>query len=443
MRRMSAVILAALCTAVLGAPSLAQVRKPAPSAPTPVPKSAPLFTTPLSPQELAGKQAVLETTAGRIVIDLLADKAPNHVGYFIKLAKEGAYDGTTFHRLIKHGIIQGGDPLSKDAARAAEYGTGGLKVLAFEPGAGSHGRGAVSSVLVPSNRDSAGAQFFICVTPQAALDGQYTVFGQIVEGIGAVTQISEAPVDANGRATERIVIRSVTIRDAPPASVDAFSTETVAELTQYRAVLETGLGAITIEFFPEKAPNHVRNFLRLASAGVYDRMTFHRVVPGFMVQTGFLGSKQVVMDDGQQKLVRNLQPEFNDVAHDKGIVSMARLEDPASANTSFFIVTARTPAIDGQYTAFGRVVDGMRVVDAIEQAPREGEAPTPRIELVRVRIEKREQAQCGPWGPASAYARSAPARPAGALSAYARSAPARPRRSSKSVVGAAAVSRTR
>ena len=391
MRRMSAVIMTLIWAAGLSTPSLAQVKKPVPAqgGQKPASKPAPLFTTPLSPLELAGKQAVLETTAGRIVIDLLADKAPNHVGYFIKLAREGAYDGTTFHRLIRHGIIQGGDPLSKDPARASEYGTGGLRVLAFEPGAGAHGRGAVSSVLVPGNRDSAGAQFFICVTPQAALDGQYTVFGQVVEGIGVVTQISEAPVDANGRATDRIVITSVTIRDAPPAGVEPFSSETAAELARYRAILETSLGTITIEFLPDKAPNHVRNFLRLASAGVYDRMTFHRVVPGFMVQTGFLGSKQVAMDDGQQTLVHNLPPEFNDVPHDAGIVSMARLEDPASANTSFFIVTARTPAIDGKYTVFGRVVDGMSVVDAIEKAPREGEAPTPRIDLVRVRIERK------------------------------------------------------
>ena len=387
MRRTSAVVLAVFCAAALSAPARAQVKKPS-QAPAP-PKPAPLFTTTLPPHDLTGKQAVLDTTAGRIVIDLLAEKAPNHVGYFIKLTTEGAYDGTTFHRLIKHGIIQGGDPLSKDPARVGEYGTGGLKMLAFEPGAGSHVRGAVSSVLVPGNRDSAGAQFFICVTPQAALDGQYTVFGQVVEGIGVVTRISEAPVDASGRAAERIVIRSVTIRDAPPAGVEGFTAETPAELAQYRAILETSLGNITIEFMPDKAPNHVRNFLRLASAGVYDRMAFHRVVPGFMIQTGFLGSKQILMDDAQQKLVRNLQPEFNDTPHDRGIVSMARLDDPASANTSFFIVTAPTPAIDGTYTVFGRVVDGMSVVEAIEQAPREGEAPTPRIDLVRVRVEKR------------------------------------------------------
>ena len=375
-----------LIFAALGvAPAAGQAKpvKPAPAAPQA------LFTTALTNEQLSGKQAVIETTSGRIVIDLLPEKAPNHVGYFIKLAQEGAYNGTTFHRLIKHGIVQGGDPLSKDPARSAQYGTGGLKALAFEPGAGSHVRGAVSSVLVPGNRDSAGAQFFICVTPQPALDGQFTVFGHVVEGIGIVTKISEAPVDGAGKATERIEMTSVTIRDAPPAGAVPFSADSPAELAAYRAVLETSLGNITVEFLPDKAPNHVRNFLRLAAAGVYDRTAFHRVVPGFMVQTGYLGSKQLVMDEAQQQLVGTLQPEFNDTIHDKGIVSMARGEDPASASTSFFIVTARVPSLDGTYTAFGRVIDGMSVVEAIEQVPRDGDAPTTRVELLRVRVDKR------------------------------------------------------
>jgi peptidyl-prolyl cis-trans isomerase B (cyclophilin B) len=376
------ILVSMLVFAVVTARPSAGQAKPAKPAPAPLA----LFTTPLTLEQLSGKQAVIETTAGRIVIDLLPEKAANHVGYFIKLAQEGAYNGTTFHRLIRHGIIQGGDPLSKEPSKAAQYGTGGLKMLAFEPGAGSHVRGAVASVLVPGNRDSAGAQFFICVTPQAALDGQFTVFGRVVEGIGIVTKISEAPVDGAGRATERIEMTSVTIRDAPPAGVVPFSVESPADLAKFRAVLETSLGNITIEFLPDKAPNHVRNFLRLASAGVYDATAFHRVVPGFMIQTGYLGSKQLVMDEAQQALVGTLQPEFNDTLHDKGVVSMARGEDPASASTSFFIVTARVPSLDSTYTAFGRVMDGMSVVEAIEQVPRDGEAPRTRVDLLRVRV---------------------------------------------------------
>jgi peptidyl-prolyl cis-trans isomerase B (cyclophilin B) len=381
--RMGIVVLMLVFAPVSAAPAAGQA-KPAKPAPAP----AKLFTTTLTLDQMTAKQAVIETTAGRIVLELLPEKAPNHVGYFIKLAQEGAYNDTTFHRLISHGIIQGGDPLSTDPARAAQYGTGGLKMLAFEPGAGSHVRGAVSSVLVPGNRDSAGSQFFICVTPQPALDGQYTVFARVVQGIGVVTLISEAPVDAAGKATQRIEMTSVTVRDAPPAGVLPFSTETPAELAQYRAVLETSLGKITLEFMPDKAPNHVRNFLRLASAGVYDRTAFHRVVPGFMIQTGYLGSKQMVMDDAQQKLVGPLDPEFNDTPHDKGIVSMARGDEPASASTSFFIVTARAAGIDGKYTAFARVVDGLDVVEAIEKVPLDGEAPHTRVDLLRVSVAK-------------------------------------------------------
>ena len=172
-------LVTAIAALGLAATPSAQQKRPVPPPPAPS-----FFTTPLSRDDMKGKQAVIETTLGRMVIDLLPENAPNHVGYFIKLAREGAYDGTTFHRVIKYGIIQGGDPLSKDPAKRAQYGTGGLGVLKAEPGAGPHVRGAVSAVLVPGKRDSAGSQFFICVSPQPALDGQYTVFGRVVEGIG-------------------------------------------------------------------------------------------------------------------------------------------------------------------------------------------------------------------------------------------------------------------
>src|ERR671914_2532996 len=132
-----------------------------------------------------------------IVLDLLADAAPTHVAHFITRAREGAYDGTTFHRVIAMGIIQGGDPLSKDRAQASKYGTGGLGVLRFEPNAEKHTRGAVSAVLVPGNRDSAGSQFFITITDQPTLDGQYTVFARVAEGIGVAQKISTAAADGN------------------------------------------------------------------------------------------------------------------------------------------------------------------------------------------------------------------------------------------------------
>jgi peptidyl-prolyl cis-trans isomerase B (cyclophilin B) len=346
-----------------------------------------LFTSPQAPAGVASKQAVVVTTAGEFVIDLRPDLAPNHVAYFMKLAQDGTYNGTIFHRIVKHGIIQGGDPLSKDRAKAKAYGTGGLGKLAAEFNGEPATRGAVAAVLVPGKPDSAGSQFFICVTDQPALTGKYTIFGRVSEGLDVVTKISETPTSDDGRALERVEITSVTIRDTPPPTPEPFSTESVEELAQYRAVLDTSAGSITLSFDPEKAPEHVRNFLRLAEAGVYDGMAFHRVVKGFAVQTGSLDSRGPLTDK-QQKFVRMLAPEFNDTKHVKGIVSMARGDDPASASTSFFIVTADAPSLDGKYTAFGRVVDGMAVLEAIQASAVNGETPVTRIGLKSITISR-------------------------------------------------------
>jgi peptidyl-prolyl cis-trans isomerase B (cyclophilin B) len=225
------------------------------------------------------------------------------------------------------------------------------------------------------------------VTDQPPLTGKFTVFGRVSEGMDVVTRISETPVSPDGLALERIEIVSVTIRDTPPPEPEPFSTETVEQLAQYRAVLETSAGPITLAFRPEKAPEHVRNFLRLAGAGIFDGMAFHRVVKGFAVQTGSLDSRGP-LSEKQQKLVRMLQPEFNDIKHARGIVSMARGDDPASASTSFFLVTAEAPSLDGKYTAFGSVIDGLPALEAIEASPVNGEAPVARIELKSVRIVK-------------------------------------------------------
>jgi peptidyl-prolyl cis-trans isomerase B (cyclophilin B) len=353
------------------------------------PQPAPAFFTATTPvEEMRGKQAVVETSMGQVVIDLLPDAAPNHVAHFIMKAKEGAYDGTVFHRVIAMGIIQGGDPLSKDPAQRDKYGTGGLGVLRFEPNGEKHTRGAVSAVLVPGKRDSAGSQFFICVTDQTALDGQYTIFGRVVEGINTAQKISTAPADARSAPVDRIEITRVTIRDKPAATVEPFSTETVEQLAASRAVIETSIGNITVAFYPDRAPNHVRNFLRLASAGVYDGTAFHRIARGFVVQGGHLPTRKEPLSETQQGYVRNLQPEFNPTPHDKGILSMARLDAPDSANTSFFIVTARTPALDNKYTVFGHVVEGMDVVEKMEQVPVNGETPVTRIEVTRVTVRR-------------------------------------------------------
>ena len=366
-----------------------QTRAQRPAAPRPAPPRDTFFTSTLKPEELRNKQAVLETSEGTIVLDLLADAAPNHVAHFITRAREGAYNGTIFHRVIAMGIIQGGDPLSKDPAQSAKYGSGGLNQLRFEPNAEKHTRGAVSAVLVPNNRDSGGNQFFIAVTDQPALDGQYTIFARVVEGMTVAQRISTAPA-TNTVPNGRIEIKTVTIRDKPAPVPEPFSTETVEQLSAARAVIETSMGNITLEFFPDRAPNHVRQFLRLASSGVYNGTSFHRVVKGFVVQGGHMPTRREPLDEKQQSFVRNLQPEFNATLHERGIVSMARLgDDVASGSSSFFIVLAPAPSLDGKYTVFGRVVSGMDVIEKIEAVPVKGEEPVTRIEVSRVTVSSR------------------------------------------------------
>jgi len=333
----------------------------------------------------APKQAVVETTAGTFVIDLDAAAAPLTTSYFVRTASSGGFTGTIFHKMIKYGIIQGGDPLTRDPAKRAQWGTGGLSVLRDEPKAAKMTRGSVAAVTIPGKADSAGQQFFIAVVDQPGLDGKYTVLGHVSEGSEVVQKISETPVDDKGVATERVEIRSMVIRDTPPV---LYVNDTAQQLGTYRAVLDTSAGPVVIEFLPEKALETVRQFLRLADAGVYAGVAFHRVAPGFVIQTGAMNTRATPMTEKQQKLIHPIAPEINDTKHVKGIVSMARGEGN-EATTSFFIVTGTPPALDGNYTAFARVVDGMNVVEAIEQSPRTGETPNSRIELKSIRIEKK------------------------------------------------------
>lgn len=129
------------------------------------------FKTPLTAAQMTHKQAVVETTMGTFVIDLRPDLAPNHVGYFMKTAGAGGYNGTMVHRVVRDGIIQGGDPLTKDKTKTSLYGTGGLGVLDAEHSAEPFTRGAVAAALRPNQPNSGGAQFFICVSDQPALAG--------------------------------------------------------------------------------------------------------------------------------------------------------------------------------------------------------------------------------------------------------------------------------
>ena len=156
-----------------------------------------------------------------------------------------------------------------------------------------------------------------------------------------------------------------------------------------KAIIETRFGEMEIEFLPDKAPRHVENFVSLARKGFYDGTTFHRVIPGFMIQGGCPNTKDAKTSKathGTGGPGHSVKAEFNDTSHKRGVVSMARSQDPDSAGSQFFICVKDSPFLDRQYTAFGRVVRGMEVADKVVGAPRDArDNPNERIEM-KVRV---------------------------------------------------------
>lgn len=153
------------------------------------------------------------------------------------------------------------------------------------------------------------------------------------------------------------------------------------------AIIKTKFGDIEMKFYPEMAPKHVENFVNLAKAGFYNGTIFHRVIPGFMIQGGDPNTKDLNKPEtyGMGGPSHRLKAEFNNTPHRRGIVSMARTNDPNSAGSQFFIVVKDSNFLDGQYTVFGEVVKGMDVVDKIVSLPRNSrDLPTERAEITVV-----------------------------------------------------------
>lgn len=157
------------------------------------------------------------------------------------------------------------------------------------------------------------------------------------------------------------------------------------------AVIETTLGNIELEFLEDVAPGHTKNFKDLANKGFYDGTIFHRVIPGFMIQGGDPNSKSEDRSaHGTGGPGYTIKAEFNDTPHDRGVLSMARSQDPNSAGSQFFIVVKDAHFLDGKYTAFGRVISGMDVADKIVDSPRDArDNPNDRIEMKSVKIVSR------------------------------------------------------
>jgi peptidyl-prolyl cis-trans isomerase B (cyclophilin B) len=166
-----------------------------------------------------------------------------------------------------------------------------------------------------------------------------------------------------------------------------FTAREIKKMSETKAVIETKFGNIELRFFPEVAPNHVNNFIELAQKGFYDGTTFHRVIPGFMIQAGDPNTKNPDRSQhGMGGPGYTVRAEFNQKPHKRGTLSMARSSNPDSAGSQFFICVANAAFLDRQYTVFGEVISGMEVVDKIVSQPRDKQDnPNERIEM-RVKI---------------------------------------------------------
>lgn len=343
----------------------------------------PLILIPLAAlaQSPADLEAVVTTDLGYFRFEFAPEKGPKHVEQFIRFARQGYYDGSAFHRVVANGMIQGGDPLLKNATTPKNlWGTGGLNMLPAEFSDLKHERGVVSTVRIPNKPDSDGAQFFICVVPQPSLDGQYSTFGRVTEGMDVVERISQVPAGENGAVENPVRILRVTIESK---KVQPFLTATPDEMRK-TVMMKTTLGAIRIKMEPDWAPENVRNFLMLTSTGWYNGTAFHRIVKGFVAQGGTAATRTHPAD----RWVHPVKGEFRaDVKHVRGIVSMAHGDDPNSATTSFFLMLGDAPHLDGRFSAVGRIVEGLDVLDAFEKEDLDGETPRRRLEIIEATIE--------------------------------------------------------
>ncbi len=181
----------------------------------------------------------------------------------------------------------------------------------------------------------------------------------------------EMPKKANARAATEVV------------AAEPFDGASVEKMGAQCVTLDTELGAIEIAMMPENAPESVRNFLNLSATGALDTTTFSRIVKDFVIQGGNLSTSEKWGPELAKRMSRRLPDEPGLVKHVRGIVSMARTDEPNSATTHFFILVGPGPHLDSKFAAFGTVTKGMEVVDAINQAPTEGEKPEKPVKINR------------------------------------------------------------
>lgn len=194
----------------------------------------------------------------------------------------------------------------------------------------------------------------------------------------AETKVKEPEPKKEKKANERPNVEA--------AKIEPFEKATVAEMAAQCVKFETEAGAIEMEMFPESAPESVRNFLNLTATGAFDTTTFSRVVPNFVIQGGDIYTREKMTPELDKRARRTIPDEPSQIKHERGILSMARADEPNTASTHFFILVSAANTLDGKFAAFGRVTKGMDVVDAINKMPGENEKPNKPVKITRATI---------------------------------------------------------
>ena len=316
---------------------------------------------------------------GKILVRLFPDVAPETVQNFKALVSEGFYDGLIFHRVIENFMIQGGDPKGDGTGGSPKNIKGEFKNNGFENNL-KHLRGVVSMARRGDDMNSASSQFFICHQNFASGNGDYAAFGYVVYGMETVDKIARVKTNSGDKPQTDVVITSTKFANvpaealiAPPDPLDLLPVST--EATDYVLLDVENYGKILIHLYPDEAPETVANFKALVADGFYDGLTFHRVIRGFMIQggdpmgNGTGGSDTTITGEFESNGIENRIP------HIRGVLSMARNvknpddeESKNSASSQFFIcqgAESNLSHLNGDYAAFGYVLEGMDVVDKI------------------------------------------------------------------------------
>ena len=372
----------------------------------------------------AEHQKVLFTmeNGSTFIIETYPEYAPRTCENFINLVESGFYDGLTFHRIVEGFVAQGGDPEgdgtgSSDKKIIGEFAANGVQNDL------SHQRGVVSMAR-GDDPNSASCQFFICYDDcSASLDGKYAAFGKVVDGMETVDAFlnigrvagefsSEVSTPVTPIVIEKAEVidvnstqEAVLVTDIPTESESLADGETTTEprlpignleqleSAKVRFTMADG-STFVIETYPEYAPRTCANFLNLVESGFYNGLTFHRVVDDFVAQAGDPngdgtgGSSETIVGEFEMNGHRN------DLSHTRGVVSMARQSNDMNSASSQFFICYRdcSDSLDGKYAAFGRVIEGMEVVDSFLAVERVAsgfsyEASTPVTPIVIAKAE--------------------------------------------------------